>query len=137
MQIGDLGNRIRAARGYAGGMSQDDLAIQINMSLGWLKTVESGRGVKDIEALGLIDRVSTVCGIPREWFTADWSQLDPGYVPPEDEIAALRLVVEELCAKNDQLLAAGRERETRFERIESMLAEWIQVVGERLPPRAA
>jgi transcriptional regulator with XRE-family HTH domain len=134
-KLHDLGNRIRAARAYAGGMSQDELATQLNMSLGWLKTVESGRGVKDIEALGLIERVSDISRIPKAWFTADWSQLDPGYEPPADQLEHLDVTVASLTERIDRLTAAGEAlREESREALSKVLAAQRDDGSARIRP---
>lgn len=136
MEFHDLGNRIRAARGYAGGMSQEELATQLNMSLGWLKTVESGRGVKEIEALGVIERVSGICHIPKAWFTADWSQLDPGYEPPEDHLQRLESTVDSLAARLEQLAQAGEALRQETKGAHAELLAGQRKTPERLQPFA-
>lgn len=72
----EIGRRIRAARGYADGMSQPDLAGLLQMSEGYLRQVENGKQLKPVEAAGLIERVSEICGVPVSFFTADFGRLD-------------------------------------------------------------
>lgn len=146
MELHDLGNRIRAARGYAGGMSQEDLATQLNMSLGWLKTVESGRGVKDIEAIGLIERLADICHLPRDWFTADWSQLDPTYEPPADALRHLESTVGGVSDRLDGVMRQLQPCVARLDRLENdrvdtatfttavdLIRQAIDALAERLP----
>lgn len=75
------------------------------MSHGWLRGVEGGRGLGDVDALGLITRVSELTGLPPAWFTADWAQLDPAYQPPADLLGALADEVREVRQQTTQLLA--------------------------------
>lgn len=109
MDLQDLGNRIRAARAYAGDMSREELAALLEQSVGWLRMIEGGRGIKPVEATGIIQRVSEICHVPPAWFTADWAQLDPGYEPPEEHLQHLELTVDSLRIRLEELAQAGAD----------------------------
>lgn len=105
MEVSDLGNRIRAARAYAGDMSREELAAVLEQSVSWLRTVEAGRGIKPVEAAGLISRVEDVCGIPAEWFTSDWSQLDPDFSAAQGDVAELRAHLDQRLAEVERMIS--------------------------------
>jgi transcriptional regulator with XRE-family HTH domain len=132
----DLGGRIRAARAYAGNMSQDDLAAQIGMSVSWLKTVESGKQIQEIQAAGLIASVAKACDLPVAWFSADWSQLDPGYVPPQDQLDELQATVVGVAEKLGELTSAGAmmQEESRVALDEFLKTQTTDGLMERVRP---
>lgn len=86
----ELQKRLVAARNYAG-YSQQVMGDLLG-GLDKRKIMEYERGdaeLRRFEVRTVIAGYAELCEVPEAWFTADWSQLDPGYQPPEDELADL------------------------------------------------
>lgn len=78
--MGEIENRIRAARGYAG-LSQKALAERLQVHEQTVKRMEAGRrplAPKRQELLG----ISEACGVPMWFFERGWAG------PPADEIVS-------------------------------------------------
>lgn len=70
--MSELGNRIRAARAYAGDMTQEDLAAKLPFSLSTLQRTEAGgRDIGDLELPSFAQAVAKATGLPAWFFTAD------------------------------------------------------------------
>lgn len=64
----ELTRRVRAARMYSG-LSVDELAAAIGVGSQTIKRIEAGRRTpRPMEVWAIAD----VCGLPRNWFSADW-----------------------------------------------------------------
>lgn len=67
----EVARRVRAARAYAG-LSVYDVANAIGLGAQTIKRIEAGRRTpRSFEIWAIAD----VCGLPREWFTADFDAL--------------------------------------------------------------
>lgn len=66
----EFGRRIRAARAYAD-LSRPKLAIQLGMSEGYVRDLENGKSVKELERRGLLERMVEITGMPAAFFTVD------------------------------------------------------------------
>jgi transcriptional regulator with XRE-family HTH domain len=72
----DIRKRVRAARGYAG-YSLDDLAGKVGMGRQTIFRLESGeRACKEME----LREIARVCGLPFEFFTANWAAVQPSTI---------------------------------------------------------
>jgi transcriptional regulator with XRE-family HTH domain len=69
----DFGARVRAARNFKD-WSQQDLADALNMSIGYIKGIETGKSLKGPEFKGLVEMVSDATGMPRAFLL---DQMDP------------------------------------------------------------
>lgn len=67
----EVGRRIRAARAYAR-LTTQELAERVDMGRSTLERIEAGRQLpKRWQLWGIAE----VTNLPRNWFTADWSDL--------------------------------------------------------------
>jgi transcriptional regulator with XRE-family HTH domain len=65
----DLTRRVRAARAYSG-LSVQELATAIGVGAQTIKRIEAGRRTpRQMEVSAIAD----VCGLPHNWFSADWA----------------------------------------------------------------
>lgn len=86
----DFGHRVRAARGYARGISQKELASRIGMSEGYVKGIEKGeKGLKDPEQRGLLALLPSATGLPQAFFLGEPPGLDRQLAAIEDRLEAL------------------------------------------------
>jgi len=104
--MGELEDRFRAARAYAG-QSQTTLGTTMGgLTKDAVINYENGKYRNEHDQLAAIQGYAKACGLAPEWFTADWSQLEPQYVPPENRIEALGAAVEQLDGRFEGLLVA-------------------------------
>jgi transcriptional regulator with XRE-family HTH domain len=101
----EVARRVRAARAYAG-LSVSDVATAIGLGAQTIKRIEAGRRTpRSFEIWAIAD----VCGLPREWFMADFKALSH---QAERQAELLRRVEEQLAAVaamlNDERATAVR-----------------------------
>jgi transcriptional regulator with XRE-family HTH domain len=111
----DVGARLRAARHLAGFRHQRDLAQAID---------QAGLGERTLRAIELGSRHATerdfraiadACGLPLEWFTADFSRLAEISDPPREVLRAEREKVSARSAARSE----GKPEATRPPRLEA------------------
>jgi transcriptional regulator with XRE-family HTH domain len=68
----DIRHRVRAARAYAKDISKDDLADAIEVSRATIYRIESGKRPPKRSELR---EIAATCGLPYEFFTADFRRL--------------------------------------------------------------
>lgn len=124
---------MKAGRAYAGDMSQADLAEALGMSHGYIKTVEAGKRLKDLEARALLERLPEVTGLPRSFFTGE----DPAGEDSEKidrilaELRELRGEAADRYAVLDEIIRQRRETERRIRHMSAEEAdEMIRLLQE-------
>lgn len=118
--MSELGNRVRAARAYAGSMTQEDLAAKLPFSLSTLQRTEAGgRVLRPLEEPAFVEAVADATKLPPWFFTVDLH-----HEPPEDRLASLEETVREMMATLERLgeqaewqLGHGKEQLEEFGRI--------------------
>lgn len=74
--MSELGNRVRAARAYAGDMTQKELAARLPFSESTLQRTEAGgKALNDLEEPGFVKAVSDATGLPPWFFIDDFEQV--------------------------------------------------------------
>ncbi len=70
-----MGRRVRAARAYGGYRRAEDLAAAIGIGRSTLLKIEKGERLpKHWELVAIAE----LCGLPRDFFTAEWSSGNGG-----------------------------------------------------------
>lgn len=78
--MSELGDRIRAARGYAN-LSQPELAGQLGVSTSTVKRLESGKSIpQGYQEDALIEKIAGIANLPPEFFAADFARLARGRI---------------------------------------------------------
>jgi len=73
----ELGRRMRAARGYAGGTSQRAFAQELGIGESSLKRLESGaEGPAEVKLEAIVTRAAALSRLPRRFFESDLWVLD-------------------------------------------------------------
>ena len=91
MPAAEVARRVRAARAYAG-LSVADVATAVGLGAQTIKRIEAGRRTpRSFEIWAIAD----VCGLPREWFNADFKALSH---QAERQADLLRRVEQQLSA---------------------------------------
>lgn len=77
--MSELGARIRAARGYAD-LSQPELADRLGISRSTITRLERSdkNGAQGYKEEALVELIAGACGLPVEFFTADFAALANG-----------------------------------------------------------
>lgn len=88
--MGELANRVKAARAYAGEMTQQELAGRLPFSLSTLQRTEAGgRAVGELELPAFVKHVAEATGLPQWFFTMDLDAIDPTDGPSDEDLSRL------------------------------------------------
>jgi len=129
----ELQRRLIAARNYAG-LSQTEMGTLFG-GLDKRRIIEFERGspeLRDFQLRNLVAGYADACKVPEAWFTADWSQLDTDNPVSSDELAQLRVALEELREQADCQAAEAKEREERLEQAMRAAVRELQEWAERI-----
>lgn len=145
--MAEFEDRLRAARAYAGEISQAELAARIEppVSESTIKRLETGRKLAEEDIQGWARQYGRICLLPAGFFFAPFERLDEEWAPAEEQLDALRATVADLSESNqalresnarlEQVLHDVSTRVDSFDDIKKMLAQWVKTVDERLPPQ--
>lgn len=112
--MSELGNRIKAARAYAGDMNQEDLAAKLPFSLSTLQRTEAGgRDIGELEMPAFTKAVSKATGLPVWFFTADLNSIAPDETEADEGQAQLQ---QQLAKLQRELGIARREFKAELEK---------------------
>jgi DNA-binding XRE family transcriptional regulator len=110
--MAELEDRFRAARAYAGYNQTRFGAAAGGLTKDAVINYENGKFRNDHDRDSVITAYARTCEIAEAWFTADWDQLEAEHPMPEDEMARLTSVVEEL---NERLSGTEQRIEERVD----------------------
>lgn len=106
-QPDDLGQRVRAARAYAG-ISREMLADAMGLKSATLGRIEAGvEPLAGDDRRAIIHSVATVTGIPEAAFTVDYAEL-VGEPSPETTLHQLERKLDETLAEMREMVAEVR-----------------------------
>lgn len=119
-RVADLANRVKAARAYAGEMTQEELVEKLPFSLSTLQRIEAGgRPLRPLEEEAFLQVVGDATSLPAWFFTVDFK-----HEPPETRLETLENTVRELmqqlselAEQADRQLKEGGQRLEEFGRI--------------------
>lgn len=119
--MSELGNRVRAARAYAGSMTQEDLAAKLPFSLSTLQRTEAGgRVLRPLEEPAFVEAVADATKLPPWFFTVEFD-----HELPENRLASLEQTVREMMATLEKL---GRQAETQLKDGSEKLEEFGLII---------
>lgn len=129
----ELGNRLRAARGYAA-MSQDELANRLGMSLPTFQRTEMGqRGLKPYEKRALVEAVADETGLPSAFFTVDLAELGgPPVVESDGRLDAIEKAIEALTQAAEKTQQDHHEALERLRLRPEEIARGTQALTKKL-----
>lgn len=125
----ELQRRLIAARHYAG-YSQPVMGEMLGgVSKKTIIEYETGEpDLRPFQVRTVVSGYADLSGVPEVWFTADWSQLEAEYEPPEREIAELTRQLSDL----EQRIVTQQQ----FEEAVDLLRQGIDALSRRLQAAA-
>jgi transcriptional regulator with XRE-family HTH domain len=127
----DFGARVRAARNFKD-WSQQDLADALNMSIGYIKGIETGKSLKGPEFKGLVEMISDATGMPRAFLL---DQMDPDR-DAKAQRDRIELALADMQARQKRHLAelasANRRTLEHIRGVQERLGEGQQEILEKM-----